>query len=1433
VLGEAGITWDGIAGRPDVEITADGTTETISSGDISINNTHDEQGIPIATEITVGDDRLKIDLLTGDIEAQSGSGPIRTDNLDSSSLDGDILTILSSMSAALDGNLSNVQPGLTTEDLAPVVMNAGDAGAVGFPVSPGYPTDPLWVVGGVPIVINAIVDLIGVAETRSSPLVFDLGDSGTIDLISLANSSAWWDLDQDGFSEHTGWVSADDGVLGRDINGNGLLDDNSELFGTMDTDGFSILAEHDSNSDGVISAEDAIWDDLVIWQDVNENGVSDYFEVSYLSEYDIISISLEATEVSQTNQGNAITHTSTFVVDDGVSGPDTRIVHDVWFTMNETNTYYSGEYVTDFRTFYMPELRGYGTLPSLRIAMSMDNEGAGNLLDLVKNLTFKDFDDLFTEDETIVDDVRDILFRWAEVDGLTGNERGAFVDSRELGFLEKLSGTPFSQRGIYNNPQGVEAGEDIKQAFSMALNAFYGRLLIQISGSDLFIFESGYDLGYGKDPLELFVRPAYDHVADEFPGIAGIDSSKLDELETEATGLANTGEREIFWSNVLRMIEFTIGVDNLSGGDQTALSDAIEASDVSLDMATLIADLDYVRAYGIIEAGTSGNDTINGSSGDDQLSGGIGADTISSVAGDDFIDGDSGDDILTGGLGGDFIRGSVGNDEYHYAAGDGHDTYREQSTGSGNDDDRIIFGAGIDINDLTLTRVGNTDIVIEIDNGTATGRIVLEDHFNYAAGGGHIELLEFSDTSTFDLDGQSWTTYGTAGNDLLRGVRDGSGGLGNDTIYGYAGNDTIYVNAPNESDSLANTVYGGDDNDRIYGHNGADTLYGENGDDYIEGGGGADTLSGGAGDDRLIGETGNDTYIYSGGHDYINDTSGTEVINLDAVWNGVTPQYLRTGNTLMVWFNANNTITINNHYSGNAVESMVYANSTTVNLTTVSAVSQGTSGNDTLTGTSGADTTYGYDGNDTITGANGNDVLYGGNGNDSLSGGNNNDYLDGGPGDDSMEGGGHDDTYYYASGHDYIDDSSGTDTLIFANGWTIGQMTFDRYIADDNDLVIGINAANSVTIEGQLGNTRDMETYTFQAGNVTPNTIVVTFHGSSGNDTMTGIVYGGSQNDIMYGYDGNDTMNGGDGADTLYGGNDNDTMSGGQGNDIIYGGAGNDYMEGNPGADTFVYESGLDQVNDYNTNSANDTLWISGGRTISDLSFSNVSTSHTKITLTASTHEIQVDYLRGGSQHHVEWVKFDDGFLTSLPDYASWLNGTSGNDTVAGNGSDNTLVGFAGNDTMTGGSGNDDMHGGAGNDTLDGDNGTNLLYGGDGDDILYGEGGLDTLHGGDGEDTFIFLTASAFSNVDVIRDFSVADDDVLDLTDILDTVYDPLTDDIADFISFSESSGSTFVSVDRDGTGGTYSMAQIIKLENVTGVGSAALLETNGNLLAA
>ena len=63
---------------------------------------------------------------------------------------------------------------------------------------------------------------------------------------------------------------------------------------------------------------------------------------------------------------------------------------------------------------------------------------------------------------------------------------------------------------------------------------------------------------------------------------------------------------------------------------------------------------------------------------------------------------------------------------------------------------------------------------------------------------------------------------------------------------------------------------------------------------------------------------------------------------------------------------------------------------------------KGTSGNDTIYGTTAANTIKGLGGNDTLSGRAGNDKLYGGTGRDILGGENGNDFLSGGTGADTF-----------------------------------------------------------------------------------------------------------------------------------------------------------------------------------------------------------------------------------------------------------------------------------------------------------------------------------------------------------------------------------------------------------------------------------------------
>jgi hypothetical protein len=84
-----------------------------------------------------------------------------------------------------------------------------------------------------------------------SPLVLDLDGDG-LDFTDLAPGTASFDLDGDGFATKTAWVGPDDGLLVLDRNGDGMINDISELFGNEQAQGFQILGELDTDSDGCL-----------------------------------------------------------------------------------------------------------------------------------------------------------------------------------------------------------------------------------------------------------------------------------------------------------------------------------------------------------------------------------------------------------------------------------------------------------------------------------------------------------------------------------------------------------------------------------------------------------------------------------------------------------------------------------------------------------------------------------------------------------------------------------------------------------------------------------------------------------------------------------------------------------------------------------------------------------------------------------------------------------------------------------------------------------------------------------------------------------------------------------------------------------------------------------------------------------------------------
>lgn len=105
------------------------------------------------------------------------------------------------------------------------------------------------------------------------------------------------------------WTAATstNGWLALDRNGNGTIDNASELFGNItpqpsvpgtQPNGFIALAVFDmsavgGNGDGIIDRHDQIWPKLLVWIDENHDGVSQPSELHSLDEIGIHSIDLK------------------------------------------------------------------------------------------------------------------------------------------------------------------------------------------------------------------------------------------------------------------------------------------------------------------------------------------------------------------------------------------------------------------------------------------------------------------------------------------------------------------------------------------------------------------------------------------------------------------------------------------------------------------------------------------------------------------------------------------------------------------------------------------------------------------------------------------------------------------------------------------------------------------------------------------------------------------------------------------------------------------------------------------------------------------------------------------------------------------------------------------------------------------------------------
>ncbi|ARS27589.1 hypothetical protein KC8_09820 [Sphingomonas sp. KC8] len=673
-----------------------------------------------------------------------------------------------------------------------------------------------------------------------------------------------------------------------------------------------------------------------------------------------------------------------------------------------------------------------------------------------------------------------------------------------------------------------------------------------------------------------------------------------------------------------------------------------------------------------------------------------------------------------------------------------------------------------------------------------------------------LEALNFADSTVIDLLNAPLTFKGSALNETLYGLNTRGdlifGLAGNDTIYGYGGADVLH------GGDGADALHGGDGNDTLYGDGGIDALYGGEGNDVLYGGdgndnlngeNGNDTLHGGAGNDNLRGGTGDDTYVFArvfsattaGDIIYENAADGfdtiffTDGIEADEV-------YSWTDTSGFLWMQvggaaATNTLKAQGSYAAatgitTRIEQVTFDDATVWDLTqglhlrnndTARAL-YGTIYADTIEGGSAADNIYGLGGNDTLIGHGGNDALRGGAG---------------------------DDTYIFARNFSgttagdiiYENVDEGNDTIFFTDGIDASEVYSWTDTSGFLWMQVGSAAAtNTLKAQGSYaavtGITTRIEQVVFddetvwdltQGLHLRNNDTARTFYGTVYGDTLEG----GSASDHIYGLGGNDTLIGHGGNDTLRGGDGDDTYVFATG--FSLNATGDRIVEtATGGTDTILFTDGIGADDMFSWTDTSGNLWL-------QLAANPVS----------NTLKIDGAYSAStGITTYVENVVFDDATAWDLTQGLYLRNNDTGRQ----------------------------MYGSALGDWIEGGAGADTLRGFGGDDTLIGRGGNEDLYGGSGADTFVFRAVDVGNGIDTLRDFSMADNDVIDLRDVLDGGFDPMTDALSDFVQFTNAGSHSQLRVDLDGAGTLYGWTHIATVNGHTNL-DATTLEANGYLLAA
>ncbi|WP_105431449.1 DUF5801 repeats-in-toxin domain-containing protein [Neorhizobium sp. T6_25] len=175
---------------------------------------------------------------------------------------------------------------------------------------------------------------VSIKAPGQDPIILDLDRNGFA--FTSLEDGVKFDINADGKLDQVAWTKTD-GILAYDVDGNGKIDNGSEIFtpnfaGGTHAGGVAALSTLDVNHDGKIDASDTGFDKLLVWQDANGNGVSDEGELKGLNDYGITGISLDAESAEGYIDGQALFAEGSFTYADGSTGSFVEVGFDTLFS---------------------------------------------------------------------------------------------------------------------------------------------------------------------------------------------------------------------------------------------------------------------------------------------------------------------------------------------------------------------------------------------------------------------------------------------------------------------------------------------------------------------------------------------------------------------------------------------------------------------------------------------------------------------------------------------------------------------------------------------------------------------------------------------------------------------------------------------------------------------------------------------------------------------------------------------------------------------------------------------------------------------------------------------------------------------------------------------------------------------------------------------